>query len=299
LYREHLLEDDHFLDWILRCLESCASERLFLWLLVGSLYAADLTASRRRGKQFAESLLYHADKVRLFNVFVDTTDHLQLFDNEEDGQTSPILEYIEKLLMKLLVSCPSSLLLPRNWDKHRAILQRLAFKHPHPLVVHAVESLERRNFRIMHSPTTNSGNPQNPVKRAMGLLDAVDFNVGIRIEKLANDCMDLISDGRELISTVLRWASSVYRDGLHRVYLATRLLRKWSCFGADIDDGVLSYLCSTDRHLEDELCYIFRIVSELVRSKTFSVGKYLQWLIATGSLPHSLNISSVRILSSI
>jgi mediator of RNA polymerase II transcription subunit 12 len=63
LYKEHLLEDEHFLDWILKCLDSSPPERLFLWLLIGSLYGQDLTASRRRGKRLAEYLLSHAEKV--------------------------------------------------------------------------------------------------------------------------------------------------------------------------------------------------------------------------------------------
>jgi len=37
---------------------------------------------------------------------------------------------------------------------------------------------------------------------------------------------------------------------------------------------------------------LFRIVAELVRSKHFSAGRYLQWLIATGSLGHGVDISS-------
>jgi mediator of RNA polymerase II transcription subunit 12, fungi type len=63
LYKEHLLDNEHFLDWILKNLEACLPERLFLWLLTASLYGRDLTASRRRGKRFAESLLNHAERV--------------------------------------------------------------------------------------------------------------------------------------------------------------------------------------------------------------------------------------------
>lgn len=64
LYKDHLLEEDHFLDWILKNLESCPPERLFIWLLIASLYGPELTASRRRGKRLAESLLNHTEKVR-------------------------------------------------------------------------------------------------------------------------------------------------------------------------------------------------------------------------------------------
>ena len=64
LYKEHLLEEEHFLDWVLKNLDSSPPERLFLWLLLVSIYWTDLTSSRRRGKRLAESLLNHAEKVR-------------------------------------------------------------------------------------------------------------------------------------------------------------------------------------------------------------------------------------------
>lgn len=63
LYRDHLLEDDHYLDWVLKSLESSPSERLFFWLLVVSVYWSDLTSFRRRGRRLAEALLNHAEKV--------------------------------------------------------------------------------------------------------------------------------------------------------------------------------------------------------------------------------------------
>ena len=68
LFKEHLLEEDHFLDWVLKNIESCSSERLFIWLLIVSIpsYWLELTSSRRRGKILAESLLHHAEKVRQF-----------------------------------------------------------------------------------------------------------------------------------------------------------------------------------------------------------------------------------------
>ena len=64
LYKDHLLEEEHFLDWVLKNLDSCPQERLFLWLLLVSIYWQDLTSSRRRSKRLAESLLNHAEKVR-------------------------------------------------------------------------------------------------------------------------------------------------------------------------------------------------------------------------------------------
>lgn len=65
LYKEHLLEDDHFLDWILNGLETSPSERLFIWVLIVlvSHYWTDIVSCRRRGKRLAESLLNYLSKV--------------------------------------------------------------------------------------------------------------------------------------------------------------------------------------------------------------------------------------------
>lgn len=105
--------------------------------------------------------------------------------------------------------------------------------------------------------------------------------------------MEIISNAIQLISTLLQWACSCYRTGSHRIYLATRLLRRWSHLGADVYEGVISYLQNMTWADSGELHILLRIVAELVRSKHFSVGRYLQWLIATGSLGQDSNPASV------
>lgn len=65
LYKEHLVEESHFMDWILNSLDTSSSERLFLWLLITCIpdFWANIISSRRRGKRLAVSLLVHAEKV--------------------------------------------------------------------------------------------------------------------------------------------------------------------------------------------------------------------------------------------
>jgi mediator of RNA polymerase II transcription subunit 12 len=65
LYKEHLLDDDHYLDWMLNGLDTCPPERLFIWLLVSSVphYWIDISSCRQRGKRLADSLLSHLGKV--------------------------------------------------------------------------------------------------------------------------------------------------------------------------------------------------------------------------------------------
>jgi mediator of RNA polymerase II transcription subunit 12 len=128
------------------------------------------------------------------------------------------------------------------------------------------------------------------------VLDSVGYDTAIRIENLSNDCMEIISNAPHLISVVLQWASSSYRQGIHRAYLAIRLLRKWAQLGADVYESIVSYLHSLSWTGATQPDIIFRIVAQLVRSKTFPAGRYLQWLIATGSLGPDVDMSLVSIL---
>ena len=105
--------------------------------------------------------------------------------------------------------------------------------------------------------------------------------------------MEIIPDAIQLIAVVLQWACSCYRNGVHRTYLTTRLLRRWSHLGADVYDGIISFLRDMTWVETADLRIVFRIVAELVRSKTFAAGRYLQWLIATGSLGPDADLSSV------
>lgn len=277
LYKDRLLEEEHFLDWILKSLETCPPERLFLWLLVSSLYGQELTASRRRGRRWAESLLTHAER---------------LYQLEEESQMFPLIEYLEKTLAQLLATNSSCLLLPKAWEKHSPVLSRFASRSPHRQITSIVQDLDRRAKRLLHMSRNASSSTTASTRRLLLLLDSIDYRIRVHIEALAEQCMEVVSDARSLISTVLRWASSLYRDGSHRVYIATRLLRRWSQSGTDVDDGLLAYLLSTNAKLGCEPRNVFRIVAELVRSKTFSIGKYLQWLIATGSLNNTQDPSS-------
>ncbi|KAF2867173.1 hypothetical protein BDV95DRAFT_582708 [Massariosphaeria phaeospora] len=277
LYKEHLLEADHFLEWILSNLETCLPERLFIWLLLISINWTDLTISRRRGKRLAEYLLCHAEK---------------LYQVEEECPTSPLLGFLENTISRVLVTQPSCLLKPQTWGKHRSILDQLSRRKPHPQLAQIIASLDQRN-RWLSSPMNDVlPDARKPPRCIYNLLDAIDYTARIRIEKLAFDCMEFNANACSLIGTVLRWASSLYREGSHRVYLVTRLIRRWGHEGADVDGCILSYLHSSSEDRSIEHSVVFRVVAELVRSKTFSIGKYLQWLIASGALTRDQEVKS-------
>lgn len=204
---------------------------------------------------------------------------------------------LENIILKLVIAKPACLLLPKSWERHGSVLHNLTQRHPQAGFTRAVAYLDARNKRIIRPPHNSTPTTKDSISRLYHLLDSVDYTATIRFDELAYDCMEITSDILRLCSIVLQWASSMYRQGSHRVYLVTRLLRKWSHLGADIYDGILAYLplLAFDPSKDSRLA--FRVIAELVRSKTFSPGRYLQWLIATGSLSHHRDLSLVSFIT--
>jgi mediator of RNA polymerase II transcription subunit 12 len=200
--------------------------------------------------------------------------------------------------LKLLATRPACLLLPTSWVKHGAVLKTLAAKRDHPQITLAVEKLDTRNNRLLQSARAVAPLSRTSAAQIFRKLDSINYKAPIRIEDLSYECMEIMSNATQLISALLQWASSCYRLGSHRVYLATRLLRRWSHLGADVYEGVLSHLQNMTWVVSGALSSLLRIVAELVRSKHFSVGRYLQWLIATGSGGQNIDLSSVSMRNS-
>jgi mediator of RNA polymerase II transcription subunit 12 len=196
-------------------------------------------------------------------------------------------------LLRLLAARPACLLLPTSWARYGGLLQNVALKRNHPQITHAVDRVDARNSRLLQSSKNPLSLSHTPSARVFRKLDSVDYKSTVRIDDLAYECMEIMLDPTQLIAVLLQWACSCYREGSHRIYLATRLLRRWSHLGADIYEGILSYLQEMTWAESGEPRNLFRIVAELVRSKHFSAGRYLQWLIATGSLGQDLDLTLV------
>jgi mediator of RNA polymerase II transcription subunit 12 len=282
LFKEHLMEEDHFMDWILKSLDACSSERLFLWLLITCIpdFWTSLISYRRRGKRLAESLLNHAERI---------------YTSGAETRESSVLGMLESIIARVAVTKSACLLLPDDWDRYKEVLNVFAQRRAHTKICQVIPGLDQRNKDIMHSRSLGSSATQQSFRTLYRILDGVNYEANISVDELAYDCMDLFADQDRLISATLQWASSLYRQGLHRVYLVTRLLRKWNQVGINVSDGILRYLpyVALDRSKDSEI--VFRVVSELVRSRTFSLGRFLQWIIATGSMdpcqdPHAVGL---------
>lgn len=125
--------------------------------------------------------------------------------------------------------------------------------------------------------------PQQLIKLLDSISPSYDFSI------LSSECLRLPLDHEALISRVLEWASTPFRHGINRVYIAVRLLRRWRKSEIDTDSHMLSFLLKIRTRPGFELSRIYHIISELIRSQSFSVGKYLQWLMARGAVAQHQN----------
>ena len=63
LYSEHLLDKDHFLDWLITSFRDSDLDALPIWLLVVQIHRHDVLQHRKRGRRLAEALLKNLHKV--------------------------------------------------------------------------------------------------------------------------------------------------------------------------------------------------------------------------------------------
>ena len=174
---------------------------------------------------------------------------------------------------------PANFIGPQLWSRCRLTVLDTMDRHD-PSAMGAFEQIGRRN-RKLESPTSPNANAHSPRRRLVQLLDSCDD--AIPLNELADICLTIVPEPLTIVHELFEWLSSPFRGGLARVYLAVRLIRRWRRIGIDTDESILSFLAST-RHKGQSKDNIYLAISELVRSRQFAVGRYLQWLIARGAL---------------
>lgn len=269
LYSELLLDQDQYLDWILTSLESSPSERLPFWLLISQIYWKDLTCVRRRGKRLAQALLSHLSAM--------TTP-----DNE--GVDLPIVKRLRQNLAVLSVKHRACLIIPKSWSQYKSTLQSLRSWDQHPMLASAIDNISARNDALSSTAETDTKPRYTPRRMLLEALDEflLDLSQPSELQNLSATCLECDLAHDQTIATVLRWGATMYRCGEHRVYVVIRLLRKWKTAGLDTDSALLSFLEQEQSDKIIEQGQIFKIIAELCRSHHFAVGKYMQWLIASG-----------------
>ena len=146
------------------------------------------------------------------------------------------------------------------------------------------QNLADRNARVQRPRYSERTEESTPRQRIIRVLDS--NQPAHDISSISTACRNATEDKTVLIFSVLEWCATPFRTGLRRVYTCVRLLRKWK-MSIDVDPYILAFLTEASSRATLNMDNIYHVVSELVRSQTFSVGRYLQWLMARGVLDKS------------
>ena len=121
------------------------------------------------------------------------------------------------------------------------------------------------------------------VEASQSLIKKLDsLASGTDVFRTAPEMWEVTPNAELLVRTCLYWSTSILSNSWARIYMAVRLLRSWSGMGLDIQTQLLHFLTVDAKaaDLDDEKLY--RVIIELIRSRHFSVGGYLNWIIANG-----------------
>ncbi|KAI9848532.1 MAG: RNA polymerase II mediator complex subunit [Sclerophora amabilis] len=282
LYSENLLDQEHYLRWVLASFKRADLNTLPVWVVNLRIYWKPLARNRKYGRELTESLL---EKIKLASA-------------PENGDTlTQLVSVLWDLTTTLTAASPENFVNPQFWAKYGSILRSKAAESA-PSIANALKTIEERNLKL--TSKTMQRNPSSiRVRRILRLLDDSASHTGPG--ELSTKIFEINRQEHFIIHMLLRWVSSPYREGLRRVYTTVRLIRRWKRLGAfDTDETILSCL-STDAFTACNRENLYLLISELIRSNDFSVGRYLQWLIARGALnkPHSLERDpcEIRLLS--
>ncbi|KAJ5299417.1 hypothetical protein N7476_010974 [Penicillium atrosanguineum] len=268
LFFENLLDHDHFIEWFLSSFEAASLATVPVWLLMLGIYWNNIMRYRRRGRRLAEILLA---KLRL-----STEAKLE--------PLQPLIDRLSRFITKLVHEHTSSMILPNTWEtykKEASSCLNLSSKVDRALF----QSIAERNARVQRPQNSNQAKHRSPHQRIIRLLDSIRSAQGIPAVSAA--CLDVVDDKAVLVSKLLEWLATPFRHGICRVYVGARLLRKWKSCGVDVDEYILSFLTRLQNSKKLNMENVYHVISELVRSQTFSVGRYLQWLMAKGATSHS------------
>jgi mediator of RNA polymerase II transcription subunit 12, fungi type len=265
LYSENLLDKDSFLDWILSSAENSHIDQLPVWLMILHINSKDLSRSRRRGGRMAALLV---DKLRA----------AQTGDKQASG---PLVARLKKFVRDFVTFRPACFLMPQKWQQCEAVLRQCL----HPNLEHhqkLIEQLRRVNERVAGPMAQRESVPISPRQSLIRLLDAA--RAPYKIHQLAKECFRACEDRHLLLITTIEWSCTRFRHGEARLYLAVRLLRLWHRSECDLDGSLHEFLANSHASQPLHVQSLHHLIAELVRSRDFSVSKYLQWLTARGAL---------------
>ncbi|KAK3939442.1 mediator of RNA polymerase II transcription subunit 12 [Diplogelasinospora grovesii] len=270
LYAEHLLDRDHYMEWLVSSLENTQQFRLPMWVLITQVYWKDLMRQRRYGRRLVTALLSHLQVIAKHaqrDIFAQLSSRLRAIINT------------------LLLRSPENFVSPSAWSKHRDTLKSClpAGDQAHE---NAFMAVSHRNEQLLAV-----ANRSQPAARhiLVRMLDST-FQTPMA-DDLPAKCWGIAGDKPALTRALLEWCTSLYRPGLAKIYVTSRILRHWATLRVDTTLAILDLLDSDPLEELGRKTAVYHLVCELVRSGHFSVSHYMQWLIARGGLTHAADVA--------
>lgn len=265
-YSEGLLDKDEFLGWIVRSFAAASTDKLPLWTIIVQIYWRDLISFGRRGRKLAVAIL----------------EHLRLLTEKHHPALEPLKARLHKLIAVLAVTDRGCLILPRTWQKYKVLLELKQSAKSDIGTRQALLAVAQRNERLAVAMHHSTHNTRSPLVELYATLDCVGLDIDT--DKLSTKCQELVPAASELTAALLRWASTLFRRGQARVYIAAKIIARMHIDGHDTDQAILDHMQHTADVTASEASQVWTVVAQLVEDECFSAGKYLQWLIASGSM---------------
>ncbi|PWW72922.1 hypothetical protein C7212DRAFT_359992 [Tuber magnatum] len=267
LFSENLLDRTLFLEWYLSYLETCSLDMLPIAYLMLSIYWDELLKTRRLGRRLAEALLGRAETI---------------LAAEDRESYAPLMQKLSILLTDILFSHKESLIVSNSWESYQSILEACVDMRC-PVVRSCLRNISQRNKNLL-SPmqTKQNGSVSSGQRKLINMLDsiAMPYNINEIWEK----CCSLEVEEDQLVRCLCQWATTSLRVGKHRIYIVAGLLGCARQSGISVQDHMKCFLEGFGSNVKGSKDDVYLLVSELVRSKTFSIALYMKWLISRGIL---------------
>ena len=203
---------------------------------------------------------------------------LQIYNHPDRDILQPLLQNLTQNLNTLILSSPENFVSPSTWSKYRDGL-KACLPAGDEARHNCFEAISLRNEQLAAAASRSQPAARHILVR---MLDAT-LQAPMPTE-LPSQCWGVSKDKAALAKTLLEWCISLYRPGLAKVYVTSRILQHWSTLGLDPTVAVLDFLEADGCEEHARKTTLYHVVCELVRSDNFSIPRYVQWLIARGGV---------------
>ncbi|RMZ76607.1 hypothetical protein DV738_g4791, partial [Chaetothyriales sp. CBS 135597] len=271
LYLENLVDRDHYLDWVLKSFTHSTDEQLPSWLLVVHIYKQDIVKFRKRGHLLAEALLNKYTRMR----------------DRPSPMAQSLTKRLKDTIRAITVFHSSCFLMPDQWPTVRDAFEScLDLNNPTEKAV--MSYLDTVNERCMGANRHLYLAKMSQEEKVINILDRA--KAPYDLASLSNALLEACPQAQKLATYCLEWASTRFRAGSARIYLTSRLLRRWLRQGLDLDPAIVQFFgqaaVSPETRDWDSVKHIF---FDLSRSHSFSASKWLQAMNVRG-LPHQNSV---------